>query len=94
MNVTSSAIYQHFADADAVAAKRELYRNGGLAYGEMKKELFALLETTFSDKRDRYNALMDNRDELDRILEEGGKKARDIAVPILAKVRKAVGVIK
>ena len=88
------AIYQHFADADAVAAKRELYLNGGLAYGEMKKELFALLEDTFSDKRDRYNDLMDHPDELDKVLEEGGKKARDIAVPILAKVRKAVGVMK
>ena len=87
------AIYQHFADADAVAAKRELYLEGGLAYGDMKKELFALLETTFSAQREQYNALMDNRDELDKVLERGGEKARDIAVPILAKVRKAVGVI-
>lgn len=86
------AIYQHFADADAVAAKRELYLNGGLAYGEIKKELFALLESTFSATRDRYNDLMDNPGELDKVLEEGGKKARDIAVPILANVRKAVGV--
>lgn len=86
------AIYQHFADADAVAAKRELYLNGGLAYGEMKKELFALLEATFSAQRDRYNNLMDNTDELDRILKDGVEKARDIAVPILAKVRKAIGV--
>ena len=30
------AIYQHFADADAVAAKRELYLGGGLAYGAMR----------------------------------------------------------
>ena len=51
------AIYRHLADEDAVAAKRELYVNGGLAYGEMKKELFALLETTFSDQRDRYNCV-------------------------------------
>ena len=86
------AIYQHFADADAVAAKQQLYLEGGLAYGEMKKELFALLEDTFSAQRDRYNDLMDNTDELDKILEEGSEKARDIAVPILAKVRKAVGV--
>ena len=86
------AIYQHFAEADAVAAKRQLYLEGGLAYGEMKKELFALLEDTFSTQRDRYNDLMDNTDELDKILEEGSEKARDIAVPILAKVRKAVGV--
>ena len=87
------AIYQHFADAEAVAAKRELYLEGGLAYGEMKKELFALLETTFSAQREQYNALMDNRDELDKVLKRGGEKVRDIAVPILAKVRKAVGVI-
>lgn len=88
------AIYQHFADADAVNAKRELYLNGGLAYGEMKKELFALLESNFSEQRDRYNDLMDNTDELDKVLETGGEKARDIAGPILGKVRKAVGVIK
>ena len=86
------AIYQHFAEADAVAAKRELYLEGGLAYGAMKQELFELLESTFSDKRDRYNALMDNTDELDKILQDGAEKARAIAVPILAKVRKAVGV--
>ena len=86
------AIYRHLADADAVDAKRELYLEGGLAYGAMKEELFELLEATFSDKRDRYNALMDNLDELDKILEKGAEKARDIARPILAKVRKAVGV--
>lgn len=86
------AIYRHLADVDAVDAKRKLYLEGGLAYGSMKEELFELLETTFSDKRDRYNALMDNLDELDKILEKGAEKARDIARPILAKVRKAVGV--
>ncbi|MXZ00345.1 tryptophan--tRNA ligase, partial [Candidatus Poribacteria bacterium] len=86
------AIYRHFADADAVAAKRELYLEGGLAYGAMKQELFELLEATFADKRDRYNVLMNNTDELDKILEEGSEKARAIATPIMAKVRKAVGV--
>ena len=86
------SIYRHFADADAVAAKRELYLEGGLAYGAMKQELFELLEATFSDKRDRYNALMDNTDELDKILEKGAEKARAIASPIMAKVRKVVGV--
>ena len=86
------AIYRHFADADAVAAKRKLYLEGGLAYGAMKQELFELLEATFADKRDRYNALMGNTDELDKILEKGAEKARAIAAPIMAKVRQAVGV--
>ncbi len=86
------AIYRHFADANAVAAKRKLYLEGGLAYGDMKKELYELLETTFSAQREEYNALMENRSELDKVLENGAEKARDIAVPILAKVRKTVGV--
>ena len=86
------AIYRHFADADAVEAKRQLYLEGGLAYGDMKNELNELLETTFSAQREQYNALMENRDELDKVLRDGAEKARDIAVPILAKVRKAVGV--
>jgi tryptophanyl-tRNA synthetase len=86
------AIYRHFADADAVAAKRKLYLEGGLAYGAMKQELFELLESTFATKRDRYNDLMNNTDELDKILENGAEKARAIAAPIMAKTRKAVGV--
>ncbi len=86
------AIYRHFADANAVAAKRKLYLEGDLAYGDMKKELYKLLETTFSAQREEYNALMENRSELDKVLENGAEKARDIAVPILAKVRKTVGV--
>ena len=86
------AIYRHFADADAIEAKRQLYVDGGLAYGDMKNELYELLETTFSAQRDQYNALMEDRKELDKVLENGAKKARDIAVPIMRKVRKAIGV--
>jgi len=86
------AIYRHFADADAVEAKRQLYLDGGLAYGDMKNELNELLETTFSAQREQYDGLMESRDELDKVLEKGAEKAHDIAVPILRKVRKAVGV--
>ena len=84
------AIYRHFASAEELEAKRQRYIDGGLAYGDMKKELFELLETTFSEKREQYNALMENRAELDKVLEIGAEKARDIAVPILRKVRKVV----
>ncbi len=86
------AIYRHFADADAVEAKRQLYLDGGLAYGDMKNDLYELLETTFAAQRGQYDTLMENRDELDKVLEKGAEKARAIAVPILAKVRKAIGV--
>ena len=58
----------------------------------MKNELNELLETTFSAQREQYDGLMESRDELDKVLEKGAEKAHDIAVPILRKVRKAVGV--
>lgn len=86
------AIYKHFADADATAEKRQLYLDGGLAYGDMKKELYVLLEATFSGQRERYNALMDNRAELEKVLQAGAEKARSIAKRVLGKVRKAAGV--
>jgi len=86
------AIYRHFADEESADAKRQLYLDGGLAYGDMKKELFELLESTFSTQREEYNALMENRAELDKVLENGAEKARDFAIPIMAKVRKAIGI--
>ncbi len=86
------AIYKHFADADAIAEKRQLYLDGGLAYGDMKNELYVLLEATFSAQRERYNALMDNRADLEKVLQEGAEKARYIAKRVLGKVRKAAGV--
>lgn len=86
------SIYRHFADADAVETKQQLYLDGGLAYGEMKNELYELLETTFSDQRKQYDSLMENRKELDEVLEAGAEKARYIAKRVLGKVRKAVGV--
>ena len=86
------AIYRHFADADAIEVLERTYREGGLAYGYMKNELFRLLEDIFLEERVIYNRLMENRDVLDNVLKEGAVKARDIAVPIMRKVRKAVGV--
>ena len=86
------AVYKLFAYADAVETKRQLYLDGGLAYGDMKNELFELLEATFSAQREQYNTFMQNRKELEEILQSGAEKARYIAKRMLAKVRKAVGV--
>lgn len=86
------AIYRHFADVDAVEAKRQLYLDGGLAYGDMKNELYEVLESTFSVQREQYYAFMENRGELDKVLENGAEQARYIARRVLKKVRKAIGV--
>ncbi len=88
------AIYRHFASPDLVESTRQRYTQGGLAYGEIKAELFDLLESTFGGARERYNELLADRDGIDQILMRGAEEAHAIALPIIKKVRQAVGVAK
>ncbi|MEJ2348431.1 MAG: hypothetical protein P8Y03_01465, partial [Anaerolineales bacterium] len=68
------------------------YLQGGLAYSAVKQDLYQVLEDTFGEARQKYDAMMQDWDQLDRILLEGAAKARDIARPLMEKIRKAVGV--
>lgn len=88
------AIYRHFASPDVVESTRQRYTQGGLAYGEIKAEIFDLLESTFGYARERYNELLADRDGIDRILMNGAEEARAIAIPIIERVRQAIGVSK
>ena len=85
------AIYRYFASPKAIETKRNLYRNGGLAYSAIKQELFELLEDKFGKKRKVYADWMQNHDHLDTILRKGAEKARAIAIPIMEKVRRKIG---
>lgn len=85
------SIYSHFASTEAIENKRAHYRAGGLGYGELKSELFTLVDAFVADGRARYDALMADRKQIDRILSEGAEKARAIATPLLNNVRKAIG---
>ena len=40
----------------------------------------------------RYEELMANKPLLDEILKSGASKAREVSVPVLARVRDAVGI--
>jgi tryptophanyl-tRNA synthetase len=85
-------IYQHFASPQQVEKIRQGYLKGGLAYSAVKQDLYQVLEDTFGEARQKYDAMMQDWDQLDRILLEGAAKARDIAKPLMEKIRKAVGV--
>ncbi len=91
-NCNLFTIYSHFATPKEVEDKREKYLAGGLGYGDLKKELFELIDSIVTDGREQYDAYMANRERIDWILEEGAEKARSIAGPLLQKVRHAVGV--
>lgn len=86
------AIYRHFAPQDKEETTRRRYLEGGLAYSEIKMELFHLLDDTFGDARQRYDQLMQQQDYLNQVLLEGAEKARQIAIPTMERIRAVVGV--
>jgi len=85
-------IYRHFASPEQIAANRQKYLQGGTGYGDLKKELFELLEATFAEPRRRYNDLLANKAEIDQILAQGAEKARAVASPLMAEIRRAIGI--
>jgi len=86
------AIYKHFASPEDIQRVREGYLQGGMAYSQIKTELYDLLEAEFSEAREKYERYMEDWDYLDQVLLEGAEKARKMAIPKIAQVRKAVGV--
>jgi tryptophanyl-tRNA synthetase len=85
-------IYRLFASPAMIEATRKRYEQGGIGYGEMKQELFQLLDENFRDLRDTYNELLSDKDHLDRVLRQGAEKARSIAVPVMREIRQRIGI--
>ncbi len=83
--------HQAMATAEAHADFRKRFLPGGMGYGDAKKEVMAAHEARFGKARAEYERLMADAGYVNSILAEGAKKARDIAVPVLKRVRKAAG---
>jgi tryptophanyl-tRNA synthetase len=88
------AIYRHFADQTAVERRLRDYRNGGLAYSDIKQELAQILEDRFAPQRSIYESLLADRTAIDLVLAQGAVQARSLAKPLMAKVRRAIGIDK
>lgn len=86
------AIYRHIAPPDRVAERRRQYVEGGLAYGDIKRELFELLDKTFQGPRETYESLLRDPERIERVLSANAEKARGVASPFLEDIRQAVGV--
>jgi tryptophanyl-tRNA synthetase len=90
-----SALYQLlkiFAPADERSWVETVFDEGGVGYGEMKKRLFEFFLATFGPARQRYDELMSDPAEVERILLAGADTARETAAPLMDDVRKAVGI--
>lgn len=90
-----SALYRLlrvFAPAEERAWVENAFDDGGVGYGDMKKKLFEYFLATFGDARARYDELMADPAEVERILAAGAERARETVAPLMDDVRKAVGI--
>ncbi|MPY98894.1 MAG: tryptophan--tRNA ligase [Actinophytocola sp.] len=91
----SSTVFQvleHFATPDVIADTRKRLEAGGVGWGELKNQLFEVLNAELAPLRDRYEELMEPGSDLDTYLAEGAEKARERASRVLRSVRSAVGI--
>jgi tryptophanyl-tRNA synthetase len=84
-------LYELVASPDQVAAMRQNYLQGNYGYGHAKKELLAVLTERYAKERATFQALMNDRAELDTQLRIGAEKARVVATATLKRVRERVG---
>lgn len=68
------------------------WRAGGKGYAEYKKLLLEYFHATFDAARRRREELRRDPAEVERILGDGARRAREIAAPIMTQVRRATGI--
>jgi len=90
-NCTLFGIYQTFASKSEVAEMRLRYAQG-IGWGEMKQTLFDYINNHIAPARELYEALLQSPEHIEQQLQEGAEKAREISVPFLKVIRKAVGI--
>jgi tryptophanyl-tRNA synthetase len=92
-------ILELFLDDDERADWRRRVREGGAAgpgYGHIKKEIVARMDARFGEAREAYRAYMEDPvagRELEEVLIEGGRRAREVARGVLSRCFDAVGIV-
>lgn len=85
------ALYSLLGTPDQINQMRANYEGGNYGYGHAKQALFELIIEKFASIRERYHHFMENKHEIDAVLEEGAKKAAAVANQTLIRVREKVG---
>jgi len=84
-------LYKFFATREEQDALAKRYKEG-IGWGHAKLELFEVVNRELKGARERYTALMEDRQKIDLILQAGAQKVRAIAKVQLAEVKKKIGV--
>src|SRR5690606_34427255 len=85
------ALLKLMADPADFAELDRRWRAGGEGYGVFKQQLLDLFHATFDDARARHTELERDPAEVERVLQAGAERARELASQVLAAVKRAAG---
>ena len=85
------SVYAAFATSEQRSAMRQAFADG-ISWGEVKQKLFELINAELAEPRARYEELMGNPAQIERVLIEGAEKASVQAADLIARLREAVGI--
>ncbi|HEY9083526.1 MAG TPA: tryptophan--tRNA ligase [Vicingaceae bacterium] len=84
-------LYSFIGNEVQVNEMRKNYEGGNYGYGHAKQALYELICSKFEKERTTFNHYINNTSELESALKLGANKARNIATPVLKKVREQLG---
>ena len=89
-----SILYKYFKCFvnDKEIEKIDSYFNEGMGWGDLKKELFTIINNELTPARDKYFDLINNPTKVERLLVQGESKALKIASKNLEKIRTLIGI--
>ena len=83
-----------FLDESGQNALKERYERGGEGHGHFKMYLNELVWEYFKEAREKYEYYLNHENEVNEILSAGAKKAREVALALIEKVREATGIYR
>jgi tryptophanyl-tRNA synthetase len=82
-------VYKAITDKSAEDTEREFA--GARGYGDLKRRVAEVVIAELTPVRERYEQLMNDPSELDRLLAVGADQARSVSVPKLDEMKRKVG---
>ncbi len=84
-------IYKAFVTPEETRLMAARYADG-IAWGEVKQMLFECIDDHVAPARAEFQRLVDHPGQVEAELKKGAIRARKIATPFLADIRKAIGI--
>lgn len=83
-------LYSLFSTNEEKEEMKQRYLSG-VRYSTVKNELLDKILDNFSEERELYNKIQDNKDFLDSVMLTGKIKAREIAIPKMEEIKYKLG---